>query len=478
MFSFPVTCMPFRQRRHWLRREDIVSAFSVLLAMQGCAIAPPAQEPAARTPVALDRLAVVSTPNEPKGISSKASASSAAEDAIGGTVLGVLILPAEPLLAIVALPIIPLGAIAGAAGGATAAQCEAEIAAGTLVPSAQKSDLQVELRDRITNLLRLKNLTQPIPPQPAIQPMQPGELTEPKVNVTLQVGLREIGFAMAEGNGKGPVYALFIKPQAKLIDADGKTVLDEMNFELRSRAYLREAWLDREHSPFDAALSTVLDQAAENIVFEMLEVYYPKALQEPGGHTTPTPYYTLAPVYPESTRGLWPGLRDPTPLAGDLKPHFRWQAFPRTIDLASVEGQGARFSDVQYDLRIFAVDRRKESFGNILRCYLSRGLDPGCESGPLYTLGPEVYRRDGLTAAEHRIEVPLTPCAFYAWTVRARFKLDGRPRAMEWTGHYLFEPWKARRGLLIPSERNMQTRTIDWLLFRAPSAVGSTVCAD
>lgn len=87
-------------------------------------------------------------------------------------------------------------------------------------------------------------------------------------------------------------------------------------------------------------------------------------------------------------------------------------------------------------------------------------------------------RRDGLRAAEHRIEEPLSPCAFYAWTVRARFKLDGRPRAVEWTGDYLFAPWKVRRGLLLPGEQSVQDRWIDWLLFRAPTGVGSTVCAD
>lgn len=478
MTSFPARCLPLPQRRLWLRHKGIVSAFSALLTIQGCAVAPPEQDPAERTSVALDRLAVLSTPNVPKGIASAASTSSAAEGATGGAVLGVLMLPTAPLLAIVALPLIPLGAIAGAAGGSTAARHEAEIAAGTLVPSTQQSDLQGELRDRIVNVLRQRKLAQPISPQSATQDMQPAAPPEPKVNATLQVGLREIGFTVAERKGKGPAYALFIKPQATLIGADGKSVLDEMSFELRSPAYLREVWLDREHSPFNTALSTVLDQAAERIVFEMLEVYYPKAPQEPVGHSTPTPYYTLAPVYPESTRGWLPGLKHPTPLTGDLRPHFRWQAFPRTIDLATVGGQGARFSDVVYDLRIFAVDRRTESFGNILRCYLSGGLGPGCESGPFYTLGPEVYRRDDLTAAEHRIEIPLTPCAYYAWTVRARFKLDGRPRAMEWTGDYLFAPWKVRRGLLTPGERNMQDRTIDWLLFRAPAAVESFACVD
>jgi hypothetical protein len=36
-----------------------------------------------------------------------------------------------------------------------------------------------------------------------------------------------------------------------------------------------------------------------------------------------------------------------------------------------------------------------------------------------------VYERRGLTETKHRIENPLEPSTIYAWTVRARFVLDG-----------------------------------------------------
>lgn len=477
MISFPITCIPFYQCRHFLRQKIIVYASSALLVLHGCAVTQQQQEPAARTPIAFDRLVVVSAPYAPN-IVSAASISSAAEGAAEGAVLGILMLPADPLLAIAALPVIPMIAITSAAGRTGATRQEAEIASATLVPSAHKSDLQQALRDRIDNVLRQRHLVHGISPHSATRHMQHAAPIEPKANVTLEVGLREIGFTIAEGKENKPAYALFIKPQAKLVATDGKSVLDEMSFELRSPAYLREAWLDREKSPFDAALSTMLDQAAERIVFEMFEIYYPKLGEEANGYSASTPYYTLAPVYPELSHGWIPGLPRPTPLTGDLRPHFRWQPFPRTIDLATVGGQRDRFSDVVYDLRIFAINRRKESFGNILRCYFSSGLGPACDSSPLYALGEEVYRRDGLSEAEHRIETPLTPCSFYAWTVRARFMLDGRPRATEWTGTYHFAPWKVRRGLLTPGEQNIHERTIEWPLFRAPPAVETGGCAD
>lgn len=454
-------------------KKGLVYGVSIALTIGGCAVTPPALEPANRVPVPLDRLAVVAEQTRPKGLVTETSPSSAAEGAVGGGLLGILMLPAEPLLAVVALPMIPLLAVAGAAGGSAAARDVAELAVANLVPFAHKADVQGQLRDKIVDVLRRKNTAQHVSPQPVVP-------TDPKPALTLQVGLREIGFTIASGKDKRPGYALFIKPQAKLLDAEGKTVtvLDEMRFELRSPAHSREVWLDREHSPFATALSTALDEAAERIVFEMFEVYYSKAPEEPSHYAAPTPYYTLAPVHPEPTRGWLPGIPNPTPLTGDLNPAFRWQSFPRGIDVATVDGQIGRFTDVQYDLRVFSVLKRKQTFGNNLRCFFSRGLDPDCDSGPPYILGPEVYRRDGLTEPEHRIEFPLTPCAFYAWTVRARFRLDGHFRATEWTGTYLFAPWKVRRGLLMPGEQNMQDRRIDWLLFRAPPPAEATVCAD
>jgi hypothetical protein len=52
------------------------------------------------------------------------------------------------------------------------------------------------------------------------------------------------------------------------------------------------------------------------------------------------------------------------------------------------------------------------------------------------------YRRVGLPNNEHRLEVPLKYDTRYAWTVRARFDLDGRQRVTEWSfspfGKYLF----------------------------------------
>jgi len=43
-----------------------------------------------------------------------------------------------------------------------------------------------------------------------------------------------------------------------------------------------------------------------------------------------------------------------------------------------------------------------------------------------------IYSRQGLSEPYHKIELPLEPCTKYFWTLRARFELNGQPRATEW----------------------------------------------
>jgi hypothetical protein len=89
-----------------------------------------------------------------------------------------------------------------------------------------------------------------------------------------------------------------------------------------------------------------------------------------------------------------------------LRPTLYWQRFPLEKDLRSSRAEVARVRDVTYE---FLVAR----------------LDHGVP-------GEIVYRRKGLTDSKHTLETPLDPTSMYAWTVRARFFLDGRERVTEW----------------------------------------------
>ncbi len=89
-----------------------------------------------------------------------------------------------------------------------------------------------------------------------------------------------------------------------------------------------------------------------------------------------------------------------------LQPMLRWESYPRPGDVGSVPGQPKRISDVTYELNIW-----KATEG--------------------YPYEP-VYDREGLAEPSHKVELPLEPSTDYIWTVRARFRLDGRTRVSEW----------------------------------------------
>jgi hypothetical protein len=78
-----------------------------------------------------------------------------------------------------------------------------------------------------------------------------------------------------------------------------------------------------------------------------------------------------------------------------LQPVLRWEPLPEASD--------ARVSDLVYDVQL-------------------RG-----DSGAL------ILDREGLTSCEYRVETPLTSDRDYSWTVRARFRWEGRRRQTEWS---------------------------------------------
>lgn len=109
-----------------------------------------------------------------------------------------------------------------------------------------------------------------------------------------------------------------------------------------------------------------------------------------------------------------------------LTPTIVWESFPQQDDpvqAAALAGQ--RVEDVTYELRL----RRRV----VKEQWMLIDL-PGDEflferSWP----GRIVYERRGLLEPRHTVEVPLEPSQSYNWSVRARFRLDGRERVNQWS---------------------------------------------
>ena len=130
-----------------------------------------------------------------------------------------------------------------------------------------------------------------------------------------------------------------------------------------------------------------------------------------------TPAVGLRPAYPPSP-GEPSKLAEPEKVVywwigwvDSLQPTLEWEAFPR--ESAGPRGR-EQIGNVTYDLRIWR----------------SLPADDPNEA----VVVDLVYAREGLEAPRHRLEEPLLPATQYVWTIRARYELNGMPRATQWSG--------------------------------------------
>lgn len=216
-----------------------------------------------------------------------------------------------------------------------------------------------------------------------------------------------------------------LQVKSKLIRTADGTTLDTAERKIISRAHDYEEWVANDFALLNKEFDQLLETVARSIVDEHLLVYYPSLSKEATDANNAAgneklkrdaPYYVLRALYPEPTfrfgdiREVFSEKYKPVvelsfhtfTLIKERQPIFRWESFPWTFDKVPQE----RFSDIVYDLEIY-------EFGGSL-----------------------VYTRRGLKETKHQVEDVLKRDTKYVWTVRARFKLDGKPRVTEWGGLY------------------------------------------
>jgi hypothetical protein len=115
-----------------------------------------------------------------------------------------------------------------------------------------------------------------------------------------------------------------------------------------------------------------------------------------------------------------------------LRPTFRWERFPRVQDRGELDPSGTRIKAVSYELRLWKVGEEFPGTSGWIGASFDyqyswkhecRDTDPG----------ELVYRQQGLVHPEHTLLTALRPNSHYFWTVRAHFRLDGKPRVTEWS---------------------------------------------
>lgn len=404
----------------------------------------------------------------------KAAAEGVGLGALGGVAGTAQAMVLSGPLAVLLLPVfVPIGAVYGAVAETSVAASDEAIAAGRL--ALQKAIGQLQLQQRMKKSviaeLRAEAVGESVSVDENAGPASPDDRPGyPRVDapMVLELSVLDAGFSRRPTATRKDGYALVLTTQARLLDTRSQAVLDLMKHAHRSEARTATEWLQDNAASFERAVDEAIQSNARDIVLEFFRLYYPPSPAEPqvDAHRL-VPLHVLNPIHPEPRRGGldlreivsrkyikgWAGF-DVVPVNG-LQPTFRWEALPRPIDLPGSEGDPRHFSDVTYEMSVFrAVVKRTDS----VRTYVA---------------GPLVYARNGLTEPWHRIEAPLQACVRYAWTVRARFKLDGQPRVTEWTVS-TGAPWKQRRSVEPPE----QDASEFYLLFRAPPADGSTQCTD
>ena len=216
----------------------------------------------------------------------------------------------------------------------------------------------------------------------------------------LQVEIAQFGFA---ARNAGRDIGLYMVAEARLLDAGNRQPIA-----LRGLAYV-SPWHAADHwTKADGALTrTELERAqralAERVVEHMfLDTPWPS---QPGAMPTGQVCGVLPIASPGAVAVMIPGPQVPVKVDGTT-PLLAWSA-PLAPTTAAESSAAAAADDLRYDLRIFEE------------------YDWGA--------GDLVYERAGLRGNEHRVESELKPATSYFWAVRARYTVDGHPRATRWS---------------------------------------------
>lgn len=237
----------------------------------------------------------------------------------------------------------------------------------------------------------------------------------------------------------------------------------------RRDAYTKAVALDLSDGARYETGEVVLGQAiaafSRDLVDEVLLVWHPDwKLPEPGSRAFAV--FSVEPLNPSATMGFLKGLFSGSSRRGlnglgvtrieTAEPEFRWSSLDDLFSAQRPSDSGQRISDVTYDFRLYTARE------------MGLGLIPG-------TL---LLERTRLVHPALQLPAPLEACQTYFWTVRARFRLAGFPRATEWMSMHnalggVVAPWRFRRG---ESVWNAWNPALTYAAFATPSATGRKDC--
>lgn len=215
--------------------------------------------------------------------------------------------------------------------------------------------------------------------------------------------------------GPDAEYALTLSALARLVDAASGRTLATRGLLVQSSRFTAAAWTGDGGRLATREVERVYRTLAERIV-DAFVLQVPVQARQPAFGASGT----CGVVHLQPRGRDTPLMAGPEPVAVDSRtPRLAWSAGP-PADKGNAVPEGA--TDFRYDLRIWQVADGRT--------------------------GELVIERFGLAAPTYDVESPLAANTTYGWSVRARYRVDGQPRATRWSAVALPGVYLSGRGRL------------------------------
>lgn len=393
----------------WFRRSVGIGIIAVFLACTGCATRPPlpiqdsqrsefgiiALIPARYLPMSnFETFARDQISGTAKG-----AASGAFLGAVHGAAVGLATGPFAaffvPFLASVEAVV---GGVAGGVYGATTSIPEGTaVDVDTMIANALKEiDTQRSLAERVRTSGRQladNEMALVLNQGPSATDEKPryADLKK-KFNTAIEIGVLEVGFNKESHGGSNPSLTFFMIARARCVRINESVEIYSRDFIYFSGSYTLSQWAENDAKRVQREFERSYERLAERMIQELFVLVDASRGDYKG--------CGLMPKAPKPEYNFFRACLDFTPI-DTVQPVFEWEAFQGAVDpLTGIP------RPVSYDLKIWKAD---EGY-----------------------LGDVVYDREGLASCRHRIEIRLEPSTRYFWSVRARFKIDGRAKATDW----------------------------------------------
>ncbi len=418
-----------------LQTNTLTLLLALLLGLSGCTSRPTPPAPELRDQ--LGRIAIVALPASPRGefhTFAKGWPAGAAKGAAIGSAEGVLYAfsqgassagggpyaAAASTLAAMIFTVVG-SAIMGVAGGiqAVPVKTSQEIEA-RINQVLEQMDLSRDLANAVyaagqpRNELGRYRLSR-ADDDTAVKPSAYASLASAGLDTVAEVQVTEAGFQ--GGAGREPHISFYLNAHVRLLDSRTGNEHYGRDFHYSSQERPFAEWLDNGAVELSLGFEQAQAILAERIVDELfLVTRFPFASglwALPGQPEFGTCWFR--PIQPAiEYSSLWysirhnaPGIHMLYPVVTSVQPLLEWEPLPRPRDLvAQNEALIRQIGNVTYDLKVWEAPN---DFPQRLVCDLS-----------------------GLAEPRHQFAEALKPKTKYFWTVRARYKLAGKPQATRW----------------------------------------------